>query len=146
VTTIAASLIHKEIAADSKCSSDDSFCNVWKLRNWKDGPIGAAGDWGHILKFFEALETNGEVDSEWDIEVLQLQSSGLYIYEASLKPYPIKDKFYAIGSGAAYALAAMALGKSPREAVEIAARFDPGTGGEIDVIKLGRNRAVKSKR
>lgn len=146
MTTIAASLIHKEIAADSKCSSDNSFCSVWKLRNWKDGPIGAAGDWGHILKFFEALETNGEIDSEWDIEVLQLQPNGLYIYEASLKPYPIKDKFYAVGSGAAYALAAMALGKSPREAVEIAAKFDPGTGGEIDVITLGRNRGSKNKR
>jgi len=146
MTTIAASLAHKEIAADSKCSGDDSFCNVYKLRSWKDGPVGAAGDWAQILKFYDALETSGEIDAEWDIEVLQLQASGLYIYEASLKPYPIKDKFYAIGSGAAYALAAMALGKSPKEAVEIAAMFDPGTGGEIDVLKLGGNRAKKSIR
>lgn len=145
MTTIAASLAHKEIAADSKCSSDDSFCSVYKLRQWKDGPIGAAGDWHQILKFYEALEIGGEIDSEWDIEVLQLQPSGLFIYGASLKPYPIKDKFYAIGSGAAYALTAMALGKSPREAVEIAARFDPGTGGEIDVLK-GSSRGKKNTR
>ena len=145
MTTIAASLAHNEIAADSKCSSDDSFCSVYKLRQWKDGPIGAAGDWHHILKFYEALETGGDIDSEWDIEVLQLQPTGLYIYGASLKPYPIKDKYYAIGSGAAYALAAMALGKPPREAVEIAAMFDSGTGGEIDVLK-GNRRGVKNKR
>jgi hypothetical protein len=40
----------------------------------------------------------------------------------------------AIGSGMDFALAAMACGKTAAEAVEIAARFDPNTGGRVDVI------------
>lgn len=42
------------------------------------------------------------------------------------------------GSGATYALAAMACGKSAVEAVEIAARFDAGTGFGVDSWTYGR--------
>lgn len=45
MTTIAASLIHQEIAADSMCSGDDSFYLVEKLRKGKVSVYGAAGDW-----------------------------------------------------------------------------------------------------
>lgn len=44
--------------------------------------------------------------------------------------------FYAIGSGREYAMAAMALGKSAKEAVELAARLDVNTGGDIDWVVL----------
>ena len=44
--------------------------------------------------------------------------------------------FYAIGSGRDFAMAAMALGKSAKEAVELAARFDVNTGGDIDWVVL----------
>lgn len=40
------------------------------------------------------------------------------------------------GSGRDFALAAMACGKSAREAVEIAMRFDPWTGGELQEVHL----------
>lgn len=42
---------------------------------------------------------------------------------------------FAIGSGRDFALAAMHLGKSAREAVEVAMTFDNNTGG--DVIEIG---------
>lgn len=48
---------------------------------------------------------------------------------------PVRD-FYAIGSGRDFAMAAMALGKSAKEAVELAARFDVNTGGDIDWVVL----------
>lgn len=41
---------------------------------------------------------------------------------------------HAIGSGKAFALAAMVSGKSAEEAVGIAALFDPYTGGELTVL------------
>lgn len=40
----------------------------------------------------------------------------------------INQPYYAIGSGNHYATGAMAAGKSPLEAVKIAAKHDPGTG------------------
>ncbi len=46
------------------------------------------------------------------------------------------DPFAAIGSGSGIALGAMAAGKTAAEAVEIAARFDSGTGNGVDVLEL----------
>jgi ATP-dependent protease HslVU (ClpYQ) peptidase subunit len=40
----------------------------------------------------------------------------------------IGEQYYSIGSGAQYALGALAAGKSPKEAVEISAKCDPHTG------------------
>lgn len=48
----------------------------------------------------------------------------------------ITRPYHAIGSGRDFALAAMRLGKSAREAVEIAAEFDIYTGGNIDVVDI----------
>ena len=144
MTTVAASLIHKEIAADSMCSSDDTFYSVCKLRQWKDGVVGAAGDWVQILKFFNSVESGGELDSECDVTAMELRHDGIWMYEGTIIPAKIKEPFYAIGTGAGYALAAMHLGKTPKEAVEIASLFDPATRGPIDVMQLGGNRGRKT--
>jgi hypothetical protein len=146
VTTVAASLVHKEIAADSMCSGEGGYYSVCKLRHWKDGVAGAAGDWVQILKFFNSIENGGDLDSDCDVECMELRAEGIYVYESTLIPARIKEPFYAIGTGSAYAIAAMHLGKSPREAVEIAALFDPATRGPIDVITIGgkRNGTKKS--
>ena len=53
--------------------------------------------------------------------------------------------FFAIGSGDQYALAAMHLGCDARRAVEVAATFDTGTGGEI-VCMVPEHRKVRAKR
>ena len=146
MTTVAASLVHKEIAADSMCSGEGGYYSVCKLRHWKDGVAGAAGDWVQILKFFNSIENGGDLDSDCDVECMELRAEGIYVYESTLIPARIKEPFYAIGTGSAYAIAAMHLGKSPREAVEIAALFDPATRGPIDVITIGgkRNGTKKS--
>lgn len=47
-----------------------------------------------------------------------------------------KSEPYTLGSGGTYALGAMAAGADARTAVEIAARYDTGTGGEITVLTL----------
>ena len=140
MTTVAASLIHKEIASDSMCSGEGGYYSVCKLRHWKDGVAGAAGDWVQILKFFNSIENGGDLDSDCDVECMELRAEGIYVYESTLIPARIKEPFYAIGTGSAYAIAAMHLGKSPREAVEIAALFDPATRGPIDVITIGGKR------
>lgn len=143
MTTVAASLDFMEIAADSMCSGDDGHYLVEKLRCGKNSAYGACGDWDKILKFYNALESKGELDSDCDIEVLEIRNDGLWVYEGTIIPARIKNRFYAIGTGAGYAIAAMHLGKSPKEAVAIAALFDPGTGGPIDVLKVEEKRGVK---
>ena len=44
--------------------------------------------------------------------------------------------FYVIGSGWKWAMGALEAGASAKRAVEIAAKYDSNTGGEIEVLKL----------
>lgn len=46
------------------------------------------------------------------------------------------DHPYTLGSGGTYALGAMGAGADARAAVEIAARYDTGTGGDVTVLSL----------
>lgn len=146
MTTIAASLDFQMIAADSRCSTDTWMFNVSKLRSGPGTAFGAAGTWEQILKFYAALEQNGELGLECDVEVLELRKDGLWIYNGSLVCFPIKERFWAIGTGAPYAISAMYLGKSPAEAIEIAKLFDPGTGGEIETMRIPNVSQSKTDR
>ena len=147
MTTIAASVTHKQISADSKCSTDRVHFQIDKLKELSDGSIfGAAGDQGLILKFYKFLYEGGEqLEAEAELDVLQLTHSGLCLFDTrTAQFYQIRSKFYAIGSGAEFALAAMSLGATPLQAIECAAKFDPDTGHPIDVMTLKRRKNVNS--
>ena len=64
-------------------------------------------------------------------EFIYLTVDGPFYMEKFLRLLPIVDPFFAIGSGAQYALGAMASGRSAAEAVEVASRFDPLTGNGV---------------
>ena len=144
MTTIAAKFSTGEIAADSMVSGDDSFYLVEKLRQGKDCIYGACGDWDKILKFYQVMESGGDLDSDTEVTVLSLKHDGLWIYESSIIPARIKNDFWSIGTGANFAIAAMHFGASPKEAVEVACLYDSSSHGPIDEVKLPRKpRGVK---
>lgn len=145
MTTVAAKASTGEIAADSMVSGDDSFYLVEKLRQGKASIYGACGDWDKILKFYQALESGGDLDSDTDVTVLELRSDGIWIYESTIIPARIKNDFWAIGTGANYAIAAMHLGLSPTEAVKIACTYDTSSHEPIDVLRLPRRSRGKVK-
>ena len=137
MTTIAASFSKQEIAVDSRVSMEFISYSVSKLRRGPVSIFGAAGDWDQCLLFLEALEKNAFEDFETECQMLELRPDGIYVYESSIIPAKIKNDFYAIGTGAAYAIGAMRMGASPTEAVAIACEFDPASWGPIDTMKLG---------
>jgi len=143
MTTIAARFSTLEIAADSMVSGDDSFYLVEKLRKGKSSIYGACGDWDKCLKMFQALESGGDMDSDIDVTVLELRNDGIWIYESTIIPAKIKNDFWAIGTGANFAIAAMHLGKSPKEAVEIACQYDTSSNFPVDYYTLGGSRAAR---
>jgi len=53
---------------------------------------------------------------------------------------PNAGKGYSIGSGQCFALGALGAGASPMDAIRIASRFDLGTGGGVQWVKLGNNK------
>jgi ATP-dependent protease HslVU (ClpYQ) peptidase subunit len=146
VTTIAARFSTLEIAADSMVSGDDSFYLVEKLRRGKDSIYGGCGDFEKLLKFYQTIEAGGDLDSDLDVTILELRHDGIWIYESCIIPARIKNDFWAVGTGANYALAAMSLGKNPKDAIEIAAQFDPCTSAPIDYLKLEKRGGGKKVR
>ena len=58
-------------------------------------------------------------------------------------PARIKNDFWAIGTGSAYAVAAMHLGLSPAEAVKLACLYDTSSHEPVDEMRLGGVRGRK---
>lgn len=145
MTTIAASLDTMEMAADSMVSGDDSFYMVEKLRRGANSIYGACGNWDACLKFLSAIdEGKGELDSDLDVQVLELRPDGIWVYEGTIIPARIKNRFWAVGTGANFAIAAMELGLPPARAVEIACKYDSASSPPIDVIKLEAKNGGKT--
>lgn len=71
------------------------------------------------------------------IEMVLLTGDGEILHGTSLRNFMhIDEPHCAIGSGSAYAQAAMALGKTPYEAVEVAAKYDVNTGGPFNKLEM----------
>lgn len=147
MTTVAAKFSTLEIAADSMVSGEDSFYMVSKLRHGKNSIYGACGDWDKVLKAFQLIEVGDkEWESDLDVTILELRSDGIWIYESTIIPVRLKNDYWAVGTGANFAIAAMRLGNSPATAVSIAAEFDPFTHHPIESYKLEVHDGKKSTR
>jgi hypothetical protein len=146
LTTIAARA--GVIAADSRetWSSEDGgsrvhLCKklfrkrIGKGRRAYDVILGTAGESAPGMIFVDwygsGLAPPLAILAEGDFTILILKPKGIYVSDAYCREVPILEKFFAVGSGASAALAAMHCGKSAREAVVIASRIDPYTGGRV---------------
>lgn len=67
---------------------------------------------------------------------LLITQDGAFHIESQCIPMPIEERFHAIGSGRDFAIAAMHLGRSAREAVELAARYDIYTSLPVTEVTL----------
>ena len=65
-----------------------------------------------------------------------LPDRSLHKFESTPHPLRFPPQNFAIGSGRDFALAAMHLGKTAVEAVEVACHFDSGCGNGIDTLTL----------
>lgn len=112
--------------------------------------IGTAGDSSPSLVFVDWYGTNKPPPDTFlhiggDFLCLVLTPKGLFEYDIYCRGEQVLDDFYAIGSGSPFALGAMAAGKSAYDAVRIAAKFDPFTGGRIQSETLEKKNAAKNK-
>jgi len=136
MTTIAVDL--NEMASDSMASDEVTMSSVTKSWRVHGTLVGVAGTYSNCVQFIGWLKGKQEGDppSMEGVCAVVLKPDGLWMYDDHINPYRLKDKFVAIGSGAQAAMAAMHLGCTPREAVRVAAKIDPSTGGRIYVKKL----------
>jgi hypothetical protein len=131
------------IAADRRIGG---WMNGPKLFRLKDGSVfSGAGDLDDVLEVLHWLKAGAkeagkpalaDVPDGSDFLLACPNGKAYWLTSPWLRRVEILDEFYAIGSGAQYALGAMAAGASAKRAVEVACKFDEGTGKGVNVIRV----------
>jgi len=135
VTTIACD--SKSMAGDSAVDDGGTRARCTKIFRVNGDIVGLAGSLGAGLAFIDWYKTRKEEPpSLSDTNIIILKSNGkIELWDESEYPMRFTNKFYAIGSGADAALAAMYCGKTPTEAVKIACKIDTSTGLPVKTLK-----------
>jgi len=137
------------MAGDSRAWSGDkhpigSKSKVFKIGDFLIGisssKVGEPTCFLHLL--VEHLGTGSSdltrinADREYGVQALVVDKAGDAYYWDDGQAFsgPLKADYYAIGSGEQTALAAMVLGRSAVEAVELAIQLDPWTGGKVETV------------
>ena len=128
------------MCADKRVTGSTMF-KTTKIQRVNGSLIGYCGNIEHCLKFVEWRRNPDSKPefSERTWEALELTSDGRMLWwSIDLMPIEIEDDYYAIGSGADFALGAMAMGAKPQQAIKVAATYDPGTGPDVQTMKLSK--------
>lgn len=129
------------LAGDTLSVQHNLKCTVQKIWRLADGRLyGGAGEYQGVMAVKSWLE-NGELrDKEPvldDFAAIIIDQDGRgFRLESQLIYMPICSAYHAVGTGRDFAMAAMFLGKTAQEAVEIAQHFDVYTGGSIQALSL----------
>jgi hypothetical protein len=130
VTVIAANL--REMAGDSRVTVGSVFYASDKIFQIGKSIVGVAGDANLTTKWLAWFrkecpqdEVGMTLDDDHTFNAIVLNAGGLFVYGDCTEPDRLHDKCFAIGVGADIAMAAMALGKTPTDAVKLACKLDP---------------------
>jgi 20S proteasome alpha/beta subunit len=134
------------LAADKRSTEGSMARTTTKIARAPNGAlIGATGNTSMCRELRDWWIAGAEV-ALWpvkgrDSSLLVIDQAGraLYYWDGPV-PVAIEDDFIAIGSGSDFATAAMHCGKSAREAVEIACRYNTACGNGVDELQLGEHR------
>lgn len=132
------------LAADKLGDAGGLKRTATKIFRFDGGLFGSAGSASHAAHIFEWIKAGAkpeeipafQLTDEYQ-SVLVIRNDGkALVYAQSPYPFVMEDPFHATGSGRDFAIAAMHLGRTAVEAVEIACLFDPGCGMGIDTLEL----------
>ncbi len=131
----------KTLAADKQATNNGYGVKVTKIWKLNTGVIMAAsGDLTLALELRYWLESGGDPSkfppkqrtADFTACMLAYPDGKLYKLEDGPIPFEVESAVHAMGSGRDFALAAMYLGKSAVEAIEVASALDHGTGKGVD--------------
>jgi ATP-dependent protease HslVU (ClpYQ) peptidase subunit len=138
----------KNLAADKRMNSGtgNPLTTITKIRRLASGGLvgwcGGISFCEAIVQWIEAGADPTAIEEKWFEheelagQVVFIAPGGLIMLYEHAFPITIENKIYALGSGGAYAIAAMHLGQDAVEAVKIACIYDSGCGNGIDVLTL----------
>lgn len=127
------------LAADRQLTLGNSPLPVAKLFTLSKGGcsrlVACCGEYEDALLFVDWMAAGkpGTIALQDNFSALVIDRGHCWRYGQQLQGYLIDAPFWAAGSGADYAIGAMAMGANAREAVEIASQYDVFTGCGVDV-------------
>ncbi len=129
------------LAADKRAISSEAISTVtkiFKIQGCLLGYSGTAKTGEALIDWFMSPEQEFPKFEEcaWARLLVITKDKEILCYEGCRHPLRFEDKFFAIGSGCHFALAAMYLGKSAIEAIEVASHFDPSCGNGINSLRF----------
>ena len=127
------------MAADTQMNDYGMISYTDKIFRIRDMLVGVAGEISSCLKAIRYMEEGEEskiIELDGDISLLILKERQIYTCDKTLELIPIHLPFYAIGSGKEAAMGALYAGASLEEALEIACKIDPDTGGKVELMSL----------
>jgi hypothetical protein len=112
-----------------------------KVIKLKDGRLfGGAHGSESIVRLEDALRKGLHPPKLEDIAGLLVDTKGhMWLFEGNIWQR-VKGRYYSVGSGSIIAFAAMDAGATAIEAVTIAARRDPFSGGKVTAVRLSKRR------
>lgn len=142
----------RTLAADKRATVSGIRSTVTKVARGPNGNmVGLAGTLALFEDVIAWLCHGGERPESQDdkhewCSVLEIDPQGRCWKHERSGRYLIEDRMAAIGTGGDFALAAMALGKTAAEAVQLASRFDTRTGDGVDALPFTPKAPKRSKR
>lgn len=129
------------LAGDSRVTIDDmvSTDKQTKVHKLRDGRLyGWAGGVEDAERLRQALRKNAPPPALQEISALLIDTDGaIHLYEGNIWIEQKGEPYYAVGSGAPYALGALDAGCSALDAAKIAIKRDINSGGKVRTVKLG---------
>lgn len=137
------------IAADTLLTQGDAVVGyvdkTSKIGNWLVGAAGPIIEYSPAISYLTPLLLQDidltsavytHIDKSHGSRYAVLMSHGAYgIWEYDGILTKVSQDFYAIGSGAEYAMGAMAYGADAETAVKAAMKFNTKTGGTVTVLR-----------
>lgn len=136
------------LAADSQITSTWKMRGQSKFKRFHDGSVGAfAGTWSDVLKaqqFFDGV-LDEVPEGDWSAIIIRTDGTTVAVDDDGCM-VEITGKHYAMGSGAHFALGALACGRNSIEAVRVSIGLDPNSGGEVESVAVATVRPTPAKR
>lgn len=134
----------RTLAADKRGTIAGMAYTVTKIHRVRGELVAFSGSGSHAAEILEWFKGDRKpetfprrTDADEAAGMLVIDKDRRVLQYAWNCPYPemIEGSFYARGAGRDYAMAAMHLGKTAREAVEVACAFDVSCGNGIDTLE-----------
>jgi hypothetical protein len=148
MTTIVACTVRGVMACDSTWSDGQQRGLAKKVYRRQGALIGLSGDLGSIQVWLDAhrAEALHAFFAELaGVEALRLDAHGLQHWSAVNGGWlPIREKYWAIGTGAWFSLGALDAGAAVQRAVQIAVKRDASSAGRVRIYQLRNNHERKT--